>query len=119
MVLCTAAILGVGATIASATKTVKIGSKISISNKALTFKGRVTSSNAACEASRKVVLYRISGLKLGSATTGSTGKWTITVSGYAGISLGHFYAQVKQRSEGTAGTIYVCKGARSKTVPLQ
>jgi hypothetical protein len=63
-----------------------------------------------------VTLYRTPSLVLGSTTTRSSGSWKITVSGSAGITLGHFYAKVKARSEGTAGTIYVCKRATSKTI---
>jgi hypothetical protein len=105
-----------GLTVAQATKTVKIASKISIKGKGLTFSGRVTSPNAACESGRKVTLYRTNGNLLGSTTTGSSGGWKITASGSAGISLGHFFAKVKQRTEGTAGTIYICKAAKSKTI---
>jgi hypothetical protein len=61
---------------------------------------------------------RVLALKLGSATMSSSGHWKITSSGSAGISLGHFYAKVTKRSEGTAGTIYVCRAARSKTIPF-
>ena len=76
--------------------------------------------NAACNANRRVVLFRKAGpMKLGSTKTDAAGKWKITVSGFAGISLGHFYAVVKRRSEGTAGTSYVCKRAQSKTIPFQ
>jgi hypothetical protein len=64
-----------------------------------------------------VTLYRTGSLVLGSATTSPSGHWKIRVSGSAGITLGHFYAKVKKRSEGTAGTIYVCKAATSLTVP--
>ena len=103
---------------AAATRTVRINSSISISGKGLTFKGRVTSSRMACESGRKVTLWRTNGNRLGTATTSSTGHWKITASGSAGISLGHFFAGVKRRSEGTAGTIYVCKGARSRTIPF-
>ncbi len=116
VVLCTSAMLGTGATIASATRTVKFASKVSISDHGLTFKGRVTSTNPACQTPRKVVLYRVGGLKLGSTHTGHRGRWKLTISGSAGISLGHFYAKVTQRAEGTAGTIYVCEAARSKTI---
>jgi hypothetical protein len=107
-----------GLTAADATRTVKIGSKISIKSKGLTFSGKVTSSNAACVTGRKVTLYRTNGNVLGSVTTGSSGHWKITASGSAGITLGHFYAKVKSRSEGTAGTIYVCKAAVSPTIPF-
>lgn len=111
--------LAFGLTTATATKTVKIVSHITIKSSGLKFSGNVTSSNAACKGGRKVTLYRAPSQKLGSTTTNSSGGWKITALGSAGITLGHFYATVKQRSEGTAGTIYVCKAATSKTVPYK
>jgi len=101
---------------ADATRTVTISSHITIKSKGLTFSGNVTSSKAPCKRERKVTLYRTPALALGSTTTSSTGHWKITASGSAGITLGHFYAKVKRRSEGTAGTIYVCKAATSRTI---
>lgn len=106
-----------GLTAAEATRTVKIASHISIKSTGLTFSGKVTSPNAACDSGRKVTLYRTNGNVLGSTATGSAGRWKITASGSAGITLGHFFAKVKQRSEGTAGTIYVCWAAVSPTIP--
>src|SRR2546421_7731792 len=94
-----------GLSAAQATRTVTIASHISIKGKGLTFSGRVTSSNAACESARKVTLHRTNGNVLGSTTTNSTGHWKITSSGSAGISLRHFFATVKRPAEGTAGTI--------------
>jgi hypothetical protein len=108
--------LALGIAGAEATRTVRIASHISIKSKSLTFSGNVTSSNAACKRLRKVTLYRASALVLGTTTTGSSGHWKITASGSAGISLGRFYAKVAKRSEGTAGTIYVCGAARSRTI---
>ena len=105
-----------GLSVADATRTVRIASHVTIKSNGLTFSGRVTSSNAACGVARKVTLYRTASLKLGSTTTSSSGRWKLTVSGSAGITLGHFYAKVAKRSEGAAGTIYVCKAARSKTI---
>jgi hypothetical protein len=96
---------------------VTVRSHITIKGKGLTFSGNVSASKAACKGGRKVSLYRTGSLLLGSATTNSSGHWKITVSGSAGITLGHFYAKAKRRSEGTAGTIYVCKAATSPTVP--
>jgi predicted amidohydrolase len=101
---------------AEATRTVRIASHITIKSNGLTFSGSVTSSNAACRGARKVTLYRKQSQVLGSTTTNSSGSWKITASGSAGITLGHFYATVKKRSEGTAGTIYVCRAATSKTI---
>jgi hypothetical protein len=106
-----------GITAAEATRVVKIASHISIKSTGLTFRGKVTSPNHACVTGRKVTLYRTNGNVLGSITTGSSGRWKITASGSAGITLGHFLAKVKRRSEGTAGTIYVCKAAVSPTIP--
>jgi hypothetical protein len=80
-------------------------------------KVRYGSPNAACVTGRKVTLYRTNRNVLGSTTTGASGRWMITASGSAGITLGHFFAKVKRRSEGTAGTIFVCKGGKSALEP--
>lgn len=109
----------VGITAAQATRTVRITSHISVKSTGLTFRGRVTASAAPCVAARKVTLYRTNGNVLGSTITGASGRWKITASGSAGITLGRFYAKVKQRADGTAGTIYVCKGAISPTIRYQ
>ena len=114
--LVSAFVLASGLSTAEATRTVKIASHMTIKSNELTFSGRVTASNAACRSGRRVVLYRRPSQALGSAVTSPSGKWKITASGSAGITLGHFYATVKQRSDGTAGTIYVCKAAKSKTI---
>ena len=111
--------LACGLSMAEATRTVTIASHITIKSHELTFGGTVTSSNAACRSARKVTLYRKPKQVLGSATTNSAGSWKITASGSAGITMGRFYATVKRRSEGTAGTIYVCKAATSKTIPYK
>jgi len=105
--------------VAEATRTVRLVSHISIRGRGLTFSGHVRSPNPACKNNRRVTLYRTSSLELGSVTTGASGGWTITVSGSAGITLGHFYARVGRRSEGAAGTIYVCRAARSRTIPYR
>jgi hypothetical protein len=118
-ILGSALVLAFGLTAAQATRTVKIASHITIKSNGLKFSGSVTSSNAACKSNRSVTLYRKPSLVLGSTTTNSSGSWKITVLGSAGISLGHFYATVKKRTEGTAGTIYVCKAATSKTIPFK
>jgi hypothetical protein len=105
-----------GPTPADATKTVKIASHITIKDKGLKFSGKVSAKNSACDGGRKVTLYSKKSLKLGTATTNSSGAWKIQPSGFTGISLHHFYAKVSKRTEGTAGTIFVCKGATSKTI---
>jgi hypothetical protein len=101
---------------AYATRTVTRASHISIkSHHNTTFTGRVTSSNPGCEDGRRVTLYATTKLKLGSTKTTKHGYWKIKASGFAGISLRHFFAKVRKFSSGAAGTIYVCKGATSRT----
>jgi hypothetical protein len=107
-----------GATRADASHTVKIKSHISIRSRGLTFHGRVSSPNHACVPHRRVTLYRTNGDVLGHTHTNLHGHWKITASGSAGISSGHFYAKVKRTSQGAAGTIYVCKAAKSGTIPV-
>ena len=106
--------------VAAATNTVRIASHVSIRSNGLHFSGKVTSPNAACKQGRHVSLYRrLSNgdrQRLGVDVTPANGKWHVTVSGFAGVSLSHFYAKVRQRSEGTAGTIFVCKSAHSPTI---
>jgi hypothetical protein len=121
-ILLAVAALGVAAT-ATATRTARIASKVSIANHhGLHFVGRVTSSNHACVEQRKVVLFRVidngPDQALERDTTSTQGSWSVEVSGFAGISMSHFYAKVKRRSEGTAGTIYVCQADRSRTIEL-
>ena len=106
----------VGLTAAEATRIVRIAPHSSIKSIGLKFSGTVTSPNAACDSGRKVTLYRTNGNVLGSATTGSSGRSKATASGSASITLGHFFAKVRQRSEGPAGTIYVCKAGAGRAI---
>lgn len=107
---------------AAATRTIQVPSQISIHSSSLRFSGKVSVPHAyePCREDRKVVLFKVvSGgpdQAVGRDTTNGQGAWTITPQGSAGISLAHFFAKVKKRSDGTAGTIYVCRAARSKTI---
>ena len=112
----TGVVLAVSLGSAFATNTVLVASHISIkSHHNTTFTGRVT-SHTGCQDGRKVTLYTTTKLKLGKTKTNKNGYWKIKASGFAGISLHHFYAKVAKFSNGTAGTIYVCKAATSKTI---
>ncbi len=105
---------------ATGTRVVKINSKVTIQSRSLVFHGKVRSSNSGCREGRKVKLKRvISGgpdQVVGKDTSDSRGRWRITPQGSAGISLAHFYARVRRQSQGAAGTIFVCRGDRSRTV---
>jgi len=77
------------------------------------FHGRVTSDKHACEVQRKVKVFNVrpgpDGL-FRTDNTNSHGRWSIPAT-----PTGKFYARVKRREEGTAGTIFVCGPDRSKT----
>ncbi len=108
------------ASTAAGTQVVKIRSKVTIQSRSLVFHGKVKSPNPGCREGRKVKLKRVfSGgpdQVIGTDTTDAHGRWRITPQGSAGISLAHFYARVRRSSEGTAGTIFVCRPDRSRTV---
>ena len=102
------------------TRIVKINSKVTIASHNLVFHGKVKSGNAGCRGQRVVKLKRVFGggpaQTVGSDTTDAHGRWRIVPQGSAGISMAHFYAHVRRSSEGTAGTIYVCRGDSSRVV---
>jgi hypothetical protein len=101
---------------ALATQTVKIDSKVTISSHAPAFHGRVKSDNHACETQRRVKLFKQRhgpDKLLGKDKTNHHGQWEIEVEP---LSSGAYYAKVVRRSEGTAGTIFVCRGDHSKTL---
>jgi hypothetical protein len=93
----------------------RLPTKITIKDKGLTFSGKVSALDPSCIVGRKVTLHRTNGNRLGSYVTHPSGKWKITASGSAGISLGHFYATVAQKK---VGTLLVCAAAKSKTIPF-
>ena len=106
---------------AGATRTIKAPSQISIKSKDLKFTGKVTAPGyEPCTQQRKVILYKVvkggPDQAVGETRTSLKGTYSIVPQGSAGISLARFYAKVGKVSEGTAGTIYVCQAARSKTV---
>ena len=104
------------------TRTVRIPSRISIASKGTVMHGHVRSPNPGCIEGRKVKLKIDSSggndQVIGTDTTNAHGRWRIQVSGFAGVSLAHFYARVRRQSQGTAGTIYVCRPDRSRTIML-
>ena len=116
----TAALLAPAAA-AQATRTVEATSKITIAADELRFHGKVSSQTLPpCRESRRVVLFKVvhggPDEAVGRTKTSRQGVWSITVPGFAGISLTDFYAKVKRSSEGAAGTIYVCDAARSRAI---
>ncbi len=95
--------------VAGATNTVEIDSEIVLRETFPAFHGKVKSSNVACTQGRLVKLFkkkRSGGRRLlGKTHTDLAGKWQVIVDP---LSSGVYRAVVKQRSEGTAGTIFTC-----------
>jgi hypothetical protein len=106
---------------ATASRTVQVPNRISIKSKDLKFTGKVAAGKyEPCTQQRKVVLYKVvkggPDQAVGETRTSLKGTYSIVPQGSAGISLARFYAKAPKLNEGTAGTIYVCQAARSKTV---
>ena len=112
-------IIAIASIPALATQVVKHESKVTVSQKAPAFHGRVKSSAHPCVEQRKVKLFRAhrhrSDTLLGTDQTNSRGKWKVIVNP---LRSGAYYAKVKRRTEGTAGTIHVCRSDRSRFVPV-
>ena len=104
---------------ATASRVVRIPSQVTIAAKELTFHGKVLSGNRACEPGRRVKLLRVFPGRdevVGRTRSNIHGVWAITPQGTAGISLARFYAKVRRRAEGAAGTIYVCRADQSRVI---
>jgi hypothetical protein len=112
-------IIAIASIPALATQVVKHDSKVTVSQKAPAFHGRVKSSAHPCVQQRKVKLFRAHRHRpdtlLGTDQTNGRGKWKVIVNP---LRSGAYYAKVKRRSEGTAGTIHVCRSDRSRFVPV-
>ena len=102
---------------ALATNVVKIDSKVTISTQPPAFHGHVKSIKHACEIQRKVKLFKQRKGRpdklLGTDKTNHLGRWKVVITP---LKSGAYYAKVVRREEGTAGTIFVCRGDRTKTV---
>jgi hypothetical protein len=109
------AVVPLGAT-AGAGNVVRFDSTVVLRDSFPAFHGRVKSENDACEENRRVKMFRKrSGPDevLGTDETNSQGRWKVIVDP---LSSGAYYAKVKRREEGAAGTIFVCKSDKSPLV---
>jgi hypothetical protein len=79
--------------------------------------GKVSASNPNCTEERKVVVKQVGVGKIGAIETSSTGSWKAEPK-YKGQLPYEVYAELKPVTQGTAGTIYKCLGARSRTVTI-
>jgi hypothetical protein len=79
--------------------------------------GKVSASNPNCTEERQVVVKQVGVGRIGAIETSSTGSWKAEPK-YKGQLPYKVYAEVKPVSQGTAGTIYKCLGAKSRTVTI-
>ena len=102
-----------------ATQVVRHDSKVTISEKFPAFHGRVKSNAHPCVQQRKVKVFRAKRHRpdkfLGRDRTNNHGHWQGKVNP---LKSGGYYAKVTRRSEGTAGTIHICRKDRSRIVPV-
>ena len=102
-----------------ATQVVRHPSRVTISEKAPAFHGRVKSNAHPCVQQRKVKLFRAKShgpdTLLGRDHTNNHGRWQVDVNP---LKSGAYYAKVSRRSDGTAGTIHICVKDRSRIVPV-
>jgi hypothetical protein len=104
---------------AAGTHVVRIPSSVTLNitpqQAAATFKGKIKSPNQACRTNRTVrLMLRRPGKDQKVSSTPTFGQhWRL---GLDNPPAGEYYARVKKRSEGTAGTIYVCKADSSPAV---
>jgi hypothetical protein len=84
------------------------------------YKGKVTSSNSNCVAERTVVLKQAGHGVLGRTTSTETGKWEVSPEDlrFKGPLPYKVYAEVKPLTQATAGPIYKCAAATSKTITI-
>ncbi len=113
------AALAITALPALATRTVRIDSRVGISQKFPAFHGRVHADRRPCVKDRVVKLFRVRRHRpdklLGRDRTNRHGRWVVRVKR---LHSGAYRAKLKARRDGTAGTVYVCKRARSSVVPV-
>ena len=96
---------------------VEIESEIKIRKAFPPFHGKVLADNENCVEQRRAKLFkekRNGDRKLlGFDLTDEKGKWDVRVDP---LKSGAYYAVVKRQEQGTAGTIYACLRAKSRTL---
>jgi hypothetical protein len=97
---------------------VRIATTVQISPYA--YSGKVKAANPNCVEERTVVLKQKGYGALGRTTSDEQGKWEIAPETlrYKGPLPYKLYAEAKPVSQGTAGTIYKCLAATSKTIEI-
>jgi hypothetical protein len=113
-----AALLAIPAAASGPGQTVKVASTLQIS--AYGYFGKVKSPNSNCLAGRTVVLKQQGHGVLGTDTSDDKGRWKIEPEElhFKGQLPFKIYAVLKPTTQATAGPIYKCSGATSKTITI-
>jgi hypothetical protein len=114
-----ALVLGIAASALAQGETVEIKTEVKLRNSAPAFHGKVTADNENCVEDRQVKMFkakRDGGKKLlGKTHAANSGKWTVP---FENISSASYFALAPKVEQGTAGTIYVCLKAKSRTITV-
>ncbi len=99
-------------------QTVKVPTTLKIS--VYGYKGKVVAGNSNCVAERAVVLKQKGQGVLGRTKSTDTGSWEVNPEklSYKGRLPYRIYAEVKPLTQATAGPIYKCLAATSKTIEI-
>jgi hypothetical protein len=121
LLLGAAAVLALGAPVVGAVEpgqTVKVKSTVTIG--ATGYQGKVTADNPNCVGERTVVLKQKGNGVLSRVESKANGNWKADLDDLnANIEIpADVYAEVKPLTQATAGPIYRCLGAVSKTVEI-
>jgi hypothetical protein len=121
LVAAAAAVLALAATAVTAAgpgETVKVKSEVTLG--ASGYQGKVKSANSNCVGERTVVLKQKGNGVLSRVKSNAKGSWKADPEDLnANIEIpAMVYAEVKPSTQATAGPIYKCLGAVSKTVEI-
>jgi hypothetical protein len=102
---------------AGATRVVRIHSRLTIN---VYGNGGKVKGNANCTEERTVVVKQRGHGRIGATKSGKGGHWHVAPEDlkFKGRLPFRVYAEVKPLSEGTAGTIYRCLAATSRTITI-
>ena len=103
-------------------ETVRMDTELNIRQTEPTFHGNVKADNENCVEDRKVKLFRTETTSgrdrklLGTDHAANDGGWKIL---FDKVTSGVYFAVAPRVEQGTAGTIFVCRRAKSDEIPIQ
>jgi hypothetical protein len=117
-----AVLLGTAATAFAQGETVEVDTTLIMRQSTPTFHGKVKADDENCVEDRKVKLFRKDSTDgggktlLGTDHAADSGRWKVL---FDKVDSGVYFAVAPGVEQGTAGTIYACKRAKSIEIPIQ